>query len=124
VRLHVEGRRCLALHDHRLVATLGALAGLEAEAGVELREALRVSEGRGAPLLVVHEQDRRLGEQLGPLRQLTHQAKRERHAALHVNRARAAEAVAAVTRERTVGLVGDDRVEVSEQQQPALAAPA
>ena len=100
-----------------------ALAGLEAEAGVEVREALGMGERRRAPLLVVHEQDHRIGVQLGPLGQLPHQAERERHAALHVDRTRAGVAVA-VAAQRTVRVVRDHRVEVPEQEHPGVAGPA
>ena len=121
MRLHVQRGRRLALHDHRLVTRLGALAGLEAQAGVEAREALCMGKGRGAPLLVVHEQDRGLGEQLGPRCKLAHDPQRQRHPALHVDSARPGEAVA-LPRERTVGIMRDNRVEVSEQQHSRLAA--
>ena len=100
-----------------------ALAGLEAEAGVEAGEALGVAEGDRAPLLVVHQQHRGLGVQLGPPGQLAHDPQRQRHAALHVHRPRAAQAVA-LALERAVLAVGHDRVEMAEQQQPRLALPA
>ena len=97
-----------------------ALAGLEAEAGVEAGEALGVAEGDRAPLLVVHQQHGGLGVQLGPPGQLAHHAQRQRHAALHVDGARAGQAVA-VALERPVRAVRHDGVEVAEQQQPRLA---
>ena len=119
---HAERRGGLALHDHPLRARLRALARLEAETRVEAGEALGMSEGGGAPLLVVHQQHHRLGEQLGARRQLAHHAQRERHAALHVHRPGPGEAVDVIARQRTVGVVRDNSVEVPEQHQPALAA--
>ena len=100
-----------------------ALAALEAQTRVEVREARRVRERRGSPFLVVHEQHRHLGVQLGPLRELAHQRERQRHPALHVHAARAGEPVA-VTGERPVRVVVDDRVEVPQQHEPPLPAAA
>ena len=55
----VDRARGLAPHDDALVVA-GELAGLEAQAGVEAREALDVAEVGGPPLLVADEQQREL----------------------------------------------------------------
>ena len=85
------------------------------------REARAVDEGRGPELLVVDEQQRDLGEAAGALGERPQHAERERVAALHVDRARAEQAVA-VDRRRAMALVGDDGVEVADEQQARRAA--
>ncbi len=89
--LHGAGR--LALDDDRVVAVGVELAGLEAQARVEAREAVDVAERADAPLLVDDEQQGDLGEELGPRAQRAQDAEREHVAALHVDGARAVEAV-------------------------------
>jgi hypothetical protein len=121
--LDLERPGGLALDDQGVVALPVDLPGLEAETGVPAGEALRVGERHRAPLLVVDEQHRRLGVQLRAPGQLAHHAERQRHAALHVDGPRADQSIP-VAGERPVGVVGDDRVEVAEQQQAALAAAA
>ena len=74
-------------HD-AVVALRRARAALEAEAGVEAREALHVAERRRPPLLVADQQQRDLGVVLRARGQRAHDAEREHDAALHVDRAR------------------------------------
>ena len=62
----VDRARGLAPHDDALVVA-GQLAGLEAQAGVEAREALDVAERRRPPLLVADQQQRDLGVELRAL---------------------------------------------------------
>ena len=62
VRGHAQRAGRLAADDHGLEVVVGQLAGLEAQAGVEAREARDVDEGPDAPLLVAHEQQRGLRE--------------------------------------------------------------
>ena len=114
--------RGLAAHDDALVALRRALAGLEAQAGVPVAERLGVAQGPGPPLLVDHEQQRELGEVLGPAGELAQDAEGEDDAALHVHRARAVEAVA-LAAQRLMSLVGDDGVEMAEQQHPLAPRP-
>jgi len=59
-RLYQEGSGGLATHHDGLVALRVELAGLEAQAGVEVREALGVPERSGTPLLVGDEEQRHL----------------------------------------------------------------
>ena len=76
VRGDVDRARRLAAHDDALVAA-AQLAGLEAQARVEAREALDVAEvGAVAPLLVADEQQRELGVRSGARR--TRAARRAR----------------------------------------------
>jgi hypothetical protein len=91
------------------------LAALEAQAGVEVREPRHVGEPADAPLLVVDEQQRGLGEVLAAVGERAQDAEREDVAPLHVDRPRADEPVA-LAAQRAVVLVGDHRVEVTEQQ--------
>src|SRR5919198_1046152 len=65
-RLDPQSGRRLALDDHGLVAVLGQLTGLEAEAAVEGGEALGVAEPARAPLLVGHQQNADLRVELWP----------------------------------------------------------
>ena len=123
VGLDVQRAGGLALDDHGVLAVARALAGLEAEAGVEVREALGVGERRRAPLLVDDQQQRELLERLAaawPARAAGRARSRRRPSC---RRARAGQAVA-VALERAVGGVGDDGVEVAEQQHPAAAGAA
>jgi hypothetical protein len=114
VRGHAQRAGRLAADDHGLVL-VGELPGLEAQAGVEALEARDVHEGPDAPLLVAHEQQRGLGEVARARGQGAQEPERQHVAALHVDRARAQQLLA-VARQRAVLLVGDDRVEVAEQQ--------
>ena len=81
-----DRRRRLAADDHGLLPVLGPLAALEAEAGVEVREAGAVGERLGPELLVVDEQQSHLVEAVGDLGERPEHAQREGHPALHVDR--------------------------------------
>ena len=115
----MDRARGLAADDDALV-TAPQLAGLEAQARVEAREALHVAEVVRPPLLVAHEQQRELGEQLGALGERAQRAEREHVAALHVDGAGADELLTHA-RERLVLGVGDDGVVVADEQHLARA---
>src|SRR3954471_23885094 len=115
VRRDVHRRGRLALDDHLLAPVLGALAALEAQAGVEPREAIDVLERADAPLLVADEQERGLGEVVAALGERAEDAERQHVAALHVDGPRPDEAVL-LAAQRAVLLVRDHRVDVAEEQ--------
>ena len=117
----VHGARGLAAHDDALLVA-GELAGLEAQAGVEAREARDVAEVGGPPLLVAHQQQRELGVELRALGEGSQRAEGEHVAALHVHAA-AADQLLAVAVQRLVVGVRDDGVDVADQQRLARARP-
>ena len=117
VRADAQRGRRLALGDHGLLVAV-ELAGLEAQAGVVAGEARRVAEAAGPPLLVDHGEQGELREALRDRGQRAHDPERERDPALHVHRPGADQAVA-LAGQRTVVGVGDDGVEMAEQQHPA-----
>ena len=122
VRAHAQRPGGLALDHDRVMAVLGQLPGLEAQAGVEALEPRDVAEGRRAPLLIADEQQRRLAELGRPRCQRTQGAEGEHDAALHVDRAGTGEPVARLGH-RAVGAMRDDRVDVADEQQPAGPGP-
>ncbi len=119
---HLQGPGGLAPDHHALLAAGAALTGLEAQAGVVVREPLRVHERRDPPLLVADQQDRELGERLRVARERAGDAEREDHAALHVGGAGPVEAVA-VAAQRLVRIVADHGVDVAEQHHPPAPGP-
>ena len=113
--VHAQRPGRLALDDHALLAVRAGLAGLEAEAGVELREEVGVLEPAHAPPLVGDEQQRELGERIAARGEGVQHADRQHDAALHIDRARPDQAVA-VADQRAMRVVADDRVEVAQEQ--------
>jgi hypothetical protein len=114
--------------DHHRVASLGVqLARLEAQARVPAGEPGAVRERRRAPLLVAHEQQRDLRDVVEAVRgDRVEDPEREDVPALHVDGARPAQRARdlGVRMQRLVELVADDRVDVAEEQDPAVPAPA
>ena len=99
------------------------LAGLEAQARVQAREALDVGEGPGRHSSSQTSSSADLGEVAGAGGERAQDAQGEDVAALHVDRARAEQPVA-LAAQRLVVVVADDGVEVAEQQdRGALPAP-
>ncbi len=98
-------RACgLAANDDPFLSPGPALAGLKAQAAVELRKPWNVSKLVDPPLLVRDQQHRQLREPLWLCRERPRQAQRQDHAPLHVGGAGAVEPLAPAP-QRPVGFV-------------------
>ncbi len=118
-RADAQRSRGLASDDDALAVGAGALAALEAQAGVVAREAVHMGERLSAPLLVGDQQHAELGEQLGAGGERPRHAEGQDHTALHVHRPGAVETIT-IAPQRPVRRVVDDRIDVAEQHHPVL----